>query len=483
MILRLPRLPRLFALAWLAQAAAQDLFINDPDNPMSCFPVAMRWSGGVSPYTVYVLSAASPSGTPIELAVDHWTADVKGLAWYIDIVQGAELVLKIVDGAGASATTNAFTVRPPADPLTCARFNLKDPSTMTLTGSATTAPAATAPTTGSGSGGGGGAGTGGGSTGPTSAPGSPPHTDSSAHGSSNGSISPPPGTTTATSTPMANTPASPNDAKPGSVPLGPIVGGAIVGGVVVFVVMFGILIYCRRKRHLHENGTDVEGNHPYPSAHLRRKSLKFDEITTASNLSNDDFASHVKPTRIGAISPPLPLQISSRPATPVMAYEYVTSPRTPNRPRSPQEKTSPARPTSPSIMRMSVISPLNNDSLDDLTQGGASGSDGHAADRSSTSESGMSGRPTYSRASTFTAPSPSGGNGSLARLVNTTRTHRAGTGGSSMSMTMGMTRPSVDNMPATPPRAVSGLEFKEWTDWAAATNHSLVSSRSSYSRM
>lgn len=56
MILRLPRFPRLMlALSWLAQAAvAQDLFINDPDNPMSCFPVAMRWSGGVSPYTVCV---------------------------------------------------------------------------------------------------------------------------------------------------------------------------------------------------------------------------------------------------------------------------------------------------------------------------------------------------------------------------------------------------------------------------------------------
>lgn len=411
------------------------------------------------------MSASAPNGSPIELAVDNWTADVKGLAWYIDIVQGAELVLKIVDGTGASASTNAFTVRPPADPLTCARFNLKDPSKMTLTGGAT----ATAPTTGGGSNGG----TAGGSTGPTSAPGSPPHTDSSAHGSSTSS-----GTT---GTPLANTPASPNDAKPGSPPLGPILGGAIVGGVVVFVVMFGILIYCRRKRHLHENGTGVEGNHPYPSAHLRRKSLKFDEITTASNLSNDDFASHIKPTRIGAISPPLPLQLGSRPATPVVAYEYVTSPRTPNGPGSPAEKT---RPTSPSIMRVSVISPLNNDSMDDLTQGGASGSDGHAADRSSTSESGMSGRPTYSRASTFTAPSPSGG--SLARLVNTTRAHRAGTGGSSMSMSMGQMRALEQNsvsMPATPPRPVSGLEYKEWTDWAAATNHSLVSSRSSYSRV
>ncbi|KAL1411800.1 hypothetical protein Q8F55_002767 [Vanrija albida] len=379
MILRLPRLPRLLvALAWLAQAAAQDLYINDPANPMSCFPVAMLWSGGVSPYTVYVLSASAPNGTPIELAVDNWTAPTKGLAWYIDIVKGAELILKIVDGNGATASTNAFTVQPPADPLACARFHLRDPSTMTLTASVTSSvPTTTAPPSS-------GSGSGTGAAGPTSAPSSSsPHTDSPGTG---GSASPP---------------ASPND-KSSSPPLGPILGGAIVGGVVVFVVMFGILIYCRRKRTLQDTGGG--DNHPYPSAHLRRKSLKFDELTTASNLSNDDFASHVKPTRIGAISPPLPLQLS-RPATPVVAYEYVTSPRTPTRPRSPSDGSKPARPTSPSIMRVSVISPLNNDSLDDLTQGGASGSDGHAADRSSTSESGMS-RPSYSRASTFSAPNP-----------------------------------------------------------------------------
>jgi len=94
------------ALLSSAYVLAQDLTIATPASLYTCQPVQLSWSGGTSPYFVYII----PGGDTTSQLAQFGQMDGTTYTWTVDIAAGTSIGVGVTDANGVSQYSAPVTI-------------------------------------------------------------------------------------------------------------------------------------------------------------------------------------------------------------------------------------------------------------------------------------------------------------------------------------------------------------------------------------
>jgi len=103
----------LFAVAFVGQASAADLFLSQPKELVQCQNVKLTWDKTSAPYDLVVVPAKDPCNTVlVDLGANHTDTSY---TWNTNLKAGTEVVFSLLDATGQEGWTGSLTIKPSND--------------------------------------------------------------------------------------------------------------------------------------------------------------------------------------------------------------------------------------------------------------------------------------------------------------------------------------------------------------------------------